>query len=153
MPKTLTVGLALVVMIGACRPSPSELTEGDRTAIRQVVADVTSTLLAGDYATWAGLFAENAVIYSPNAPAVRGRDALQSWVGGFPPIQELEFFDVEKWGQGDYAFALSAYRFAVEGGPLDTGKQLWVLRRSEASRWEVMALSYSSDLPVPMPQD
>jgi ketosteroid isomerase-like protein len=89
------------------------------------------------------------VIYSPNAPAVKGREALQSWVATFPPIEELAFTDIEIWGHGDYAYAMSGYAFSVEGSPPDKGKQLWVFRRTEVSGWKVMALSYNSDLPVP----
>lgn len=144
---------ASVAPVAACQPTAADLSEQDVAALEQVIDDVTSTLLEGDYATWAGLFAEDAVIYSPNASAVRGREALRSWVSTFPPIQELAFVDREIWGQGDYAFALSGYTFSVEGSPPDIGKQLWVFQRIDGSSWEVKALSYNSDLPVPEPRE
>ncbi|MGD8698652.1 MAG: nuclear transport factor 2 family protein [Gemmatimonadales bacterium] len=146
----LTVGVAMVT---ACQPGSADLNEQDIAALEQVIDDVTNTLLEGDHATWAGLFAEDAVIYAPNESAVKGREALRSWVAAFPPIQELAFVDRQIWGQGDYAFALSGYRYSVEGAPPDEGKQLWVFYRTEDSSWEVKALSYSSDLPIPDQQE
>ena len=140
---------ASVALIGACQPGAANLSEQDTAAIQQVIDDVINTLVEGDHAAWAELFAEDAVIYSPNAPAVRGREVLRSWVSAFPPIEELAFVDREIWGQGNYAFALSGYTFSVEGSPPDQGKQLWVFQRTDGSSWEVKALSYSSDLPVP----
>jgi len=154
MRPPIVVGTVVVAaLIAACQTPAADLTEQDRAALEQVIEDVTSTLLAGDHETWVGLFAEDAVIYSPNAPAVKGREVLRSWVATFPPIQDLAFLEVEIWGQGDYAYAMSDYRFSVEGSPLDTGKQLWVFHRAEGSSWEIMVLSYSSDLPVPELQD
>ena len=78
---------------------------------------------------------------------------LRNWVTGFPPIQDLAFVDIEIRGQGDYAYAMSGYRFSVEGSPEDVGKQLWVFHRVEGSSWEIAVLSYSSDLPAPGQQD
>jgi len=139
---------ASVALIAACQPRAADLSEQDIAAIQEVIDDVTNTLLEGDHAAWAALFAEDAVIYSPNTPAVRGREFLRSWVSAFPPTEELAFVDREIWGQGDYAFALSGYTFSVEGSPPDQGKQLWVFQRTDTG-WEVEALSYNSDLPIP----
>jgi len=148
-PGTLVGAVAIAALTAACQPPAAEITDQDRAALRQVVEDVTHTLLTGDHENWVGLFAEDAVIYSPNALAVKGREALRSFVAAFPPMQSLEFFDVEIWGQGDYAFAMSGYRYSVEGAPPDTGKQLWVFHRVEDATWGISVLSYSSDLPEP----
>jgi len=148
-PGILAGAVAIAALAAACQPPVADLTESDRAALQQVVDDVTSTLLAADHDTWTGLFAEDAVVYAPNAPAVKGREALRSFVAAFPPIEDLEFFDVEIWGQADYAYAMSGYRYSVEGGTPDSGKQLWVFHRVEGSTWEITILSYSSDLPLP----
>jgi TonB family protein len=142
------MGLAVSVsLVAACQQPAADLSEQDRAALQQVIDNVASTLRAGDYVAWAELFAEDAVIYPPNAPAIGGREELLSWVATFPPIEDLAFFDVAIWGQGNYAYAMSGYTFSVEGSPPDTGKQLWVFHRTESSGWEVMVVGYSSDLP------
>ena len=144
-----TVLLALTLgMCSACTPRPTDLTSADRAAIQHVIDQVAHTLVEGDLQAWAGQFSEDGVIYSPNSPAVKGRATIQKWAQGIARIQELSFSDVQIWGQGDYAYATSAYRFAVTGAATDIGKQLWAFRRTAAKNWEVLVASYSSDLPA-----
>jgi ketosteroid isomerase-like protein len=140
-----------VLLVAACQAPPAELTEQDRVALEQIIDDVARNLEAAEFATWAGQFSEDAVIYPPNAPMVGGRGVIQTWGESFPPIEDLTFFDVQLWGQGDFAYGTSAYAFTLEGFPPDTGKQLWAFRRAADGRWEVAAASYNSDLPVPEP--
>jgi ketosteroid isomerase-like protein len=164
--RTLLRTFAIVAVVAACGASgsrlsadpaavdataqaPADLAEADRTAVKQVVDDVARTLLSANFAAWAGLFSEDAVIYSPNIPMLKGRAVIQKWGEAFPPITELTFSNVEVWGQGNLAYATSGYTFATKGSPVDTGKQLWVFRRGPGARWEVVAASYNSDLPVP----
>lgn len=137
----------ILLMVG-CQSQSAELTEQDRARIGQIIDGVAMTLRVGDHAMWAGHFSEDAVIYPPNAPAVKGRAVIQRWGEAFPPIEDLTFFDVQVWGQGDYAYGTSGYSFTVAGSPPDTGKQLWAFRRSAGAGWEVVAASYNSDLPV-----
>ena len=141
-----------VLLVGSCRQSPADLTEADKAAVTQIVTDVARTLRSADFAAWAGLFSEDAVIYSPNTPMIKGRAVIQKWGETFPPVTELTFSNVEVRGQGDVAYAASGYAFATQGSPVDSGKQLWVFRRRPGARWEVAAASYSSDLPAPAPR-
>ena len=138
-----------VLLVAACWAPAAELSDQDRAAIQQVIDDVARNLEAGDFVTWAGQFSQDAVIYSPNAPAVSGRAVIQQWGESFPPIEDLTWFDVQLWGQGDFAYGTSGYAFSVEGSPADTGKQLWAFRRGADGRWEIVAASSNSDLPLP----
>ena len=141
---------ALALLAGACQPSPSGLPEADQAAIHQLITDVAATLQRGDHAAWAGLFAEDGVIFSPNSPPIRGRSVIQKWGAALPPVTELSFNDVTVTGNGPVAFATSGYIFATQGSPADTGKQLWAFRRAPGGRWEVVVASYSSNLPPPV---
>ena len=38
--------------------------------------------LAKDWATFAAQYVEDAVVYPPNESAVKGREAIRSWLGG-----------------------------------------------------------------------
>jgi hypothetical protein len=83
---------------------------------------------------------------------VTGRAVIQTWGESFAPIQDLTFFNVQLWGQGNFAYGTSGYTFTLEGFPADTGKQLSAFRRAAGGTgWEVAAASYNSDLPVPEP--
>ena len=139
--------LAGALLVGACQPSPADLSDADKAAVTQIVKDVAGTLLAANHAAWAGLFAEDAVLYSPNTPVLKGRAVLQKWAEAIPPITDLTFFDLEVRGQDNLAYATSGYSFATQASPADTGKQLWVFRRVPGGKWEVAAASYSSALP------
>ena len=145
--------VAGALLVAACQPPVAELTEQDRAALDHLIDDVARNLEAADFATWAGQFSEDAVIYSPNAPAVSGRAAIQEWGETFPPIQDLTWFNVQVWGQGDLAYGTSGYAFTMEGLPPDTGKQLWAFRRAAGGNWEVAAASYNSDLTLPGEQE
>jgi hypothetical protein len=45
---------ASAALVAACQPPAADLSEQDRADLEQVIEDVTNTLLAGDYETWAG---------------------------------------------------------------------------------------------------
>jgi ketosteroid isomerase-like protein len=64
-----------------------------------------------------------------------------------PPIPDLNWFDIQLWGQGDFASGTSGCAFTVEGVPPDTGKQLWTFRRVADGGWQIVTVSYNSDLP------
>ena len=103
---------------------------------------------AGDWAGDATLWAEEGVVHSPNGPAVRGRSAIQQWHESFPPIEAIDFSNLQVFGEGNVAYATYGYILKIAGMPADTGKALVVLRRG-ASGWEFVAASYNSDLPAP----
>jgi hypothetical protein len=65
------IGLVLISL-----PSDGETAKGLSEADIRKIDDVTQTAvnaaLARDFATWAALFLDDAVIYPPNEPAVKG---------------------------------------------------------------------------------
>lgn len=111
-----------------------------------------STVLARDWAAWAGQFSEDAVLQPPNAPSVSGRAAIQAWGEAFPALEDMSFSNVQVMGQGGMAYGMSGYVMTFDDAPRDTGKQLAVFRRTPSGGWEVVALSFSSDLPAAVVQ-
>jgi ketosteroid isomerase-like protein len=120
----------------------------DVATLEQMFDTVVRLIRAGDWAAWAALYAEDAVLHPPNGPAVRGRAALQKWGEAFPPVEALDFSNVQVSGEGNVAFGTSGYALTIKGQPLDTGKQLGVFRR-DIGGWQVVAVSFNSDLPLP----
>ncbi len=89
--------VAGVLLVAGCQSQPADLTEQDRARLEQIIDGVASTLRAGNHATWTGHFSEDAVIYLPNAPAVRGR-AVSGACGAqdlLGRLQQLPEFDNE----------------------------------------------------------
>jgi ketosteroid isomerase-like protein len=124
------------------------LAKEDVATLEQMFAAVVQLIRAGDWAGWAALYAEDAVLHPPNGPAVRGRAALQQWGEAFPPVEAIDFSNVQVSGEGSLAYGTSGYALTIKGQPPDTGKQLGVFRRGTGG-WEVVAVSFNSDLPLP----
>jgi ketosteroid isomerase-like protein len=103
---------------------------------------------AGDWAGWAALYTEDAVVHPPNGVAVQGRSANQNWGQAFPPIEAVALSDFQVSGEGNLAYVTCRYTLTIKGLPPDTGKELRVLRRG-TNGWQFVALSFNSDLPVP----
>ena len=123
------------------------LAKEDAATLEQIIDAVPRLICAGDWAGWAALYAEDAILHPPNGPAVHGRSALQAWGEAFPPVEALDFSDVRIWGESNVAYATTAFVLTIKGQPPDTGKQLGVLRRG-TSGWQVAAVSFNSDLPL-----
>ena len=103
---------------------------------------------AGDWAGDAALWAEAGVVHSPNGPAIRGRSAIREWHERFPPIEGINFSNLQVFGEGNVAYATYGYSLKITDLPADTGKALAVVRRG-ASGWEFVVASYNSDLSAP----
>ena len=124
------------------------LSKEDVATLEGTFGAVVRLVRASDWAGWAALFAEDAVFHPPNGPAVRGRAAIREWGDAFPPLEAFDFSNVEVSGEGNVAYGTSGYSLTVKGLPLDNGKQLVVFRRGTSS-WQVVAVSFNSDLPLP----
>jgi len=126
----------------------TSLSQVDVTALEVLTRTVVRLIRAGDWAGWAALYSDDAVLHPPNGAAVRGRDAIQKWGEAFPPVDALEFSDVRIFGEGNVAYVTTAYDLTIRGLPPDTGKQLGVCRRGTGG-WQIVAVSFNSDLPLP----
>ena len=139
----------IVVLLIACRPRPAAFSGQDDSAVRAVADSAVRYQLAGNWAAWAALFSEDGVLQPPNAPAVKGRAALIAWAKTLPPVEKAAFTNVQVWGDGNLSYGTSGYTFTLKGLPPDTGKQLWVSRRAPSGKWEVVVVSFNSDLAAP----
>lgn len=143
--------LGLATALG-CAPQSAELSAADAAAIQHRLDEVARHVTAKDYAAWANDFTPDAVFMFGNAPAVRGRDAIQKWGEAGPKAVSLTFADVQVHGSGAFAWGTSAYTFKAEGAlGADTGKQLVVFQRQPDGSWLSLAASVSSDLPPAPP--
>lgn len=124
------------------------LSKQDVATLEGTFGTVVRLVRANDWAGWAALYAEDAVFHPPNGPAVRGRAAIRKWGDAFPPVEACDFSNVEVSGEGNVAYGTSGYTLTIKGLPPDNGKQLVVFRRG-TSGWQVVAVSFNSDLPVP----
>ena len=132
------------------------LSQADVTKINEVTQTWVKALLAKNWATAAGLFLDDAVLYPPNEPAVKGRAAIRAWLEKFPPIKDFTASSVRVEGRDDLAYVLGTYTMTIAPpgapGPVkDSGKWVGVERRQPDGRWLIAVDIFSSDLAATPP--
>ena len=142
--------LSLVVLLLVGCQSRPQFTTQDEAQVRAVFDSALAYVQTGDWASWSALFSEDAFLQPPNGATVSGRARLRAWGEAFPPIESATWPNVQvSGGDGDIAYGTSAWTLKLRGLPADSGKQLAVLRRNANGKWEVAAVSFNSDLPLP----
>ena len=149
------IGLVLIPLPAEGQTGKS-LSEADLRKIDDVTQTAVNAALARDFATWAALFLDDAVIYPPNEPAVKGRAAIRAWLEKFPPITEFKLNNEKVEGREDLAYVLGTYTMTITppGAPeqvKDSGKFVTIVRRQPDGRWLGAVDMFSSDLPPPQP--
>ena len=150
---------AMCAWLGS-QPSEAQTRNGlpqtDVRKIDEATQTAMKAALAKDFATWAALFLDDAVVNPPNEPAVKGRAAIRVWLEKFPPITEFKLNNVKVEGREDLAYVLGTYTMTIAPpgapGPVkDSGKFVTVLRRQADGQWLVAVDMFSSDLPAAPP--
>jgi len=147
----LLVAVTASLAANGCRPQSAGFTAQDEAAIRGMFDARIADIRAGNWVKWSNQHAEGVVLQPPNSPTIKGRAALLAWGQGFPPIDSLALSDIQIWGEGNLAYATSAYKLKLKDLPADAGKELLVFRRAPAGEWQVVAFSLSSDIPSASP--
>jgi ketosteroid isomerase-like protein len=147
--RRLAIFTAAVGALTACQSSAPQFSAADQAAVRGLFDSTVAYVNAKNWSGWAGLFSDSAVFQAPNSKAIHGRTAIQAFGHGFPPMEQFAMGDVHVWGEGNVAYGTSTLIFKIKDAPIDSGKQMVVSRRSAAGRWEVAAVSFNTDLPLP----
>jgi ketosteroid isomerase-like protein len=157
-PRVFTMRLLTMLSIAvaatalnACRPQAAKFTDEDEASIRRMFDARVASIRAGDWVKWSTQHADSIIIQPAHAPTIRGRAAILAWGQTFPPIDSLGLSDIRIWGEGNLAYATSAYALKLKDLPMDKGKELLVFRRIRGQDWQVVAFSLSSDLPPSAP--
>jgi uncharacterized protein (TIGR02246 family) len=148
--RTAIVALA-ALSLTACKHHSASLTDHDRNAIKASIANFDKAMLAADWSTVVAAYTEDAVLFPPNAPIVKGRAAIQKFFEGFPKVTEFEQSVAEIEGQGDLAYPWGTYQTAMlpssAKAPLkDEGMVLSVWRKQSDGSWLASRVAWNSDL-------
>jgi uncharacterized protein (TIGR02246 family) len=146
-----TVALTALAAVG-CQRSQAGLTDADRTAIRTRIADFDKAMVAADVPAVVSAYTEDAVLFPPHAPMVRGRAEIQKFFEGLPKITRFEQNVVEIEGRGDLAYPWGTFETTMlppgAKAPLeDKGKVLSVWQKQGDGSWLASRVSWNSDLP------
>lgn len=148
--------LPLTLFALACQPAapaPVGLSDEDRAAIASVSERFVAAVNAADWATLGSLYTADASVLPPNGPAIQGREAIQAFFGGFPPMSGFELASVEVDGAGDVAYVRGTYRLTMTmpdtSQITDTGKFIEIRKRGADNSWLLYLDIYNSDVPLP----
>jgi ketosteroid isomerase-like protein len=109
---------------------------------------------AGNVDALVAVYANDAVLLPPNAPAQRGPDAIRTFWGGLLKAYTLKFelgSDLVE-GRGDLAYNVGHYRFTAvpkdkaNPGMADEGKFVEILRKQSDGSWKYAVDMYNSNL-------
>jgi len=124
-----------------------------RSAIETANTGFIAALKAGDAVKAAAIYTDDAVVYAPGAPAMRGREAIAAGFGGWLSQDNVTQFTLnseEVVVSGDYAFESGTYTMATQpksGGDAqtDSGKYLTVWKRQSDGSWKLHRDAWNSD--------
>ena len=121
----------------------------EREAIHRFHDESLTALMAGDISC----FAKDGQLLPPNAPPVKGRQAIGELVSQF--IKDPNFsashdiVDVEVSRGGDLAYIYYTYELTVsnpDGSPVtERGKAIYILQRQPEAEWEFLFDIWNSD--------
>ena len=157
----LAAGLALACQQETATEQASETDPAtDAAAVTEAIAAkdqaFADALVAGDVATVASHYTNDAILLPPGGPRVEGATAIQetfaSWieVGGPPASMTLTSDDVTLTAAGDYAHAIGTWTMsgpAPDGSEWsDNGKFVAVWKNVDGD-WKMAADIWNSDNP------
>jgi len=145
--------LALAAGSGAAQKA------GDDPAIAKVRTAYQAAAGTQDGAAIAKLYAPDGVEMPPNAPAAKGRAAIEAYHKAFAAqfmMHGIMITPTETHVMGDRAMDIGTYKQTLMGmkdGSMmdDTGKYV-VLLKKDPSGWLITHAIYNSDKPLPAPK-
>ena len=149
--RKLVVLAATLAALGACAKTAAPDTAADETAARAVNIAWSKAYNAGDGAAVAALYAEDAVLNAPGAPAARGMASIREYylkhatgsaATGFTEVNDPTS-DVGV--SGDLAWQSGAFKVTDKSGAVvDTGKYLTVFQRKDG-KWMIIRDTWNAD--------
>jgi uncharacterized protein (TIGR02246 family) len=147
--------LGALVVISACAPAaqPAVDSGAEEAAIKATTPALFEAYNAGDVDKVVALYADDAVLMSPNAPVATGRDAIRTFysnetAGAKAAGVKLVPGAAAAGVVGDLGWASSSYTVTgPTGAAVDSGAYLTVSRKVNG-KWLLIRSSYNSSQPA-----
>jgi uncharacterized protein (TIGR02246 family) len=149
--RNLVVLAASFAALAACAKTAPSDTTADEAAVRPVNIAWFKGYNAGDGAAVAALYAEDAVLNAPGAPAARGNASIREFylkdTAAFAAagLTNVDGPASEIGVSGDLAWQWGTYKVTDKSGAtLDAGKYLTVFQRKDG-KWMIIRDTWNSD--------
>ena len=148
----LAAAIALTPTMASAQPKGA-----DEAAIAKVRTAFQTAAGTQDGAAIAKLFSADGVEMAPNAPAAKGRAAIEAYHKAFGQqwmMHGMTITSGELKVHGDYAYDAGTYKqslMPMKGGAVadDHGKYLVLLKKDGSGHWWITHAIYNSDVPPP----
>ena len=129
------------------------LSADDRAAIEQAADAYVAAMNAADWRRVARSFSDDAVRIPPHEPPHRGREAIESWLGGIEELSSYELTREQIDGADGIAYIRGTYaitlRPAGAPGPIsDEGDFLEVWRKEGDGAWRIAEAMWNTRRPL-----
>jgi uncharacterized protein (TIGR02246 family) len=150
-------GIVALMAASVSAQQPKAAAGGDEAAIAKIRTAFQTAAGTQDGAAIAKLFAPDGVEMPPNAPAAKGRAAIEAFHKAFGQqymMHGMTITSSELKVHGDSAHDVGTYKqslMAMKGGGMtdDTGKYVVLLKKDASGAWWITHAIYNSDLPLP----
>ena len=137
----------------------SRITDADKKAIKKIIDDFTAQVdtSARDWMPeWVKLaYTEDAMVFPPNAPALKGQDAIAAFMVAFPPLSDFKQESIEVEGNGDLLYDCGSFSWTMTlpgAAPVkETGKYIQIWRKQVDGSWKMSREIFNSDVPAATP--
>jgi uncharacterized protein (TIGR02246 family) len=149
--------LALALTLGLCSTPAFAQSSADAAAIAKTRTAYQNAAASQDAAALAKLFTADGVEMPPNAPAARGRAAIEAYHKALAQQfmnHGITIKPTETKVIGDTAYDVGTYTqmlMAMKGGAMidDKGKYIVLLKKDPSGAWLITHAIYNSDTPPP----
>jgi uncharacterized protein (TIGR02246 family) len=155
--KRAAVIIGVLALIGVGAAAQKKASGSDEAAIGKLRAAYQTASSAQDAAAIAKLFAADGIEMPPNAPAAKGRAAIEAYHKGLAQqvmVHGLTIGSTELHVSGDRAYDVGTYKqtlMSQKTGAMmdDHGKYIVLLKKDGGGNWSITHAIYNSDVPVP----
>ncbi|TMG96878.1 MAG: SgcJ/EcaC family oxidoreductase [Betaproteobacteria bacterium] len=155
--KVVSLFAGLLLLAGYTAAAFAAETSKDEAAIRAINPAWVKAYNAGDAKAISGLYAEQAVLLPPGAPAAKGNAAIQAYLAkdmaesakaGFTFSLDVK---TDVGTSGDLGWESGTYAVkAKSGASVEIGKYLTVFKKSDG-KWLIIRDTWNSDASTPPP--
>jgi uncharacterized protein (TIGR02246 family) len=146
-----------IVALAAAGAAAQSKTGADEAAIAKIRTAYQTAAASQDGAAIAKLYAPDGVAMHPNAPAAKGRAAIEAFHKAFGQQWMMHGITITSTAlkvTGDTAYDVGTYKqglMSQKGGPQidDTGKYIVLLKKDASGNWWVTHSISNSDNPPP----
>jgi uncharacterized protein (TIGR02246 family) len=146
-----------VIALATASVTAQSKTAADEAAIAKIRAAYQAAAGSSNGAAIAKLYAPDGVAMHPNAPAAKGRAAIEAFHKAFGQQWMMHGITITSTAtkvMGDTAYDIGTYKqgiMSMKGGPQidDTGKYVVLLKKDASGNWWVTHSISNSDNPPP----